>query len=168
MSADLALKFVVTLDESDAQDPMSLLLSFFNFVDANDEMQELLKVDDRITVVRNVCTAAVRDLFSNSPKKRDEYLVYINTVLGDSFDLGSLVSTLMKLVDATARIRTMTGSEKKELVQNVFSHIVDLSPMDESQQRLAKYAFNGVVEAIIWAKHGGLKEVKRGCKLLCK
>lgn len=167
MSADLALKFVVRLDEDDTKDPMSLMLAFFKFADSSEEMQEHLKVDDRVAVARNVLTAAIRDLLSGNPKKRDEYLMHVNAVLGDSFDFGSLVSTLMKLAESAGRLRHLNGSEKKQLVKEIFSYVVSLSSMDETQKRLAEYAFNGVLEAIIWAKHGGLKEAKRHCRVLC-
>ena len=61
----------------------------------------------------------------------------------------------------------MSGLEKKALAQEVFEGLLDYSPLSEAEQQMAKYAFDGIVEVIIWAKHGGLKIAKDKCSLIC-
>lgn len=164
-NAQVVLQFIETLEGKDVSG-LSLVLKMFEFVDENEQMKEFVGVQDKLSVVRNILQATIKQLFTGD--QQDEYLLLVSHLFSDTQDLGTLVTLIMKAVEELNKMKKMSGPEKKKLAKSVFDHLIDYSPLDEAEKQLARYAFGGIVEAIIWAKHGGLKETKKRCSVLCK
>lgn len=163
-NAKLALDFIELFGKIDNANGVQLVSTFFEFIDSNEQMKQALQIDDKLSVIRNVLSSSIRTLYANKPSQRDEYLLLVNNLFGDIHDVGTLISSLMNVVQQLQ----LNGVEKKEMIKNLFNRIIEYSPLDDKEKRLAHYAFSGIVEAIIWAKHGGLSKTKKKCSLLCK
>lgn len=167
-SINLSLSFIDTLTETKDLSGLALVLKLFDFIDDNDEMREALDVDDKLAVIRGVLQPTIKHLYADKPDQRDEYLLLTSNLFSDTQDIGTLISLLMKGVEELNKLKKMSGPEKKKFIHTLFNKIIDYSPFDENEKRLARYAFGGIVELAIWAKHGGLKETKKRCLLMCK
>lgn len=167
-NAKLALNFIEFVGESKDLKGFDLIVKIFEFIEENEQMSDAVGLMDKLATIRNVLSSAIKQLYANNPSQRDEYLLMVNNVFTDTHDIGTLVTLLMKAIEELNKLKKLSGPEKKKLVQTVFNHIIDFSSLDDTEKQLARYAFGGIVEAIIWAKHGGLAQTKKSCFLLCK
>lgn len=162
--SELAVQFIATLGENSNLSGLELIVKMFDFVDENEQARQALGVNNALASIRGVLEVAVKRLFEAQPARRDEVLLLVTNLFSDTADIGTLVSLLMKAVD---ELKTLSGRGKKELAKKLFDKLIEYSPLDEGEKRLAGYAFSGIVEAVIWAKHGGLAETKKRCSTWC-
>lgn len=169
MSKEVSDSFVASLTNDD-YNIIELLLAAFKFAEGKEDLQGLVEGASKIVNIRALVERAICTIYAHQDDVKDRYLVFVAEVFTDSYDLGMIISVIMKTVDEISAVKNMTGAEKKAKANEVFEAIIAISPLEAHQKQLANFAFDGVVEAIIWAKHGGLKKVKKGCKkyLCCK
>lgn len=169
MSKETINSFVQSLTNDD-YNIIELVLAAFKFADGNEELKKLVEGSSKIVNIRALVERAICTIYAHNDEVKDKYLVFVAEVFSDSYDMGMIISMIMKTIDEVSAVTHMTGAEKKAKANEVFEAIIAISPLEENQKKLANLAFDGIVEAIIWAKHGGLKKVKKGCKkyLCCK
>jgi len=158
--------FVESLSDKD-DNILNLLVQSFEFAEGNVDFQTLLASGEAFINVKKLMFDAVIKVYANKPSQRDEYVIFVNNLFGDSHDIGTIISLLMKCVDEVSKFTDMSGPQKKQIVNTVFEKILYFSPLEDGERKLARLAFSGIVEAIIWAKHGGLQDAKKKCSKLC-
>jgi len=149
-------------------DFLSILMKVFDFIDDNEDMKSLLNVKDKIITIRKFLNASIDKLVSNNAKLHHKYSELVNELFADTYDIGAIISLIMKLVQEVAKVRKMDGPAKKQISKIIFDRILQYSPLNEEQMKVAHYSFSGIVEAIIWAKNGGLKKGSKHLFLLCQ
>lgn len=149
------------------EDILTLIIKAFEFARGDASFQTVLSSADKFVDIKQMLTSSIENLYKRNPAQRDEYINFVNELFTDSYDIGTIIAILMKCADEVSKFTEMSGAQKKEMIQQVFNGILDFSPLDESEKKLARLAFSGIVEAIIWAKHGGLKQAKDKCSKWC-
>jgi len=142
------------------------MLYVFDTIKKNDKLMN--GVENKIGRVRELLLNTINELFSDNEKLRLKYVDLVNSILGDTYDIGSIITLLMKTVEEVSKLNKLDGVQKKILVKTIFEHILDYSPLTDVEKELSKYAFSGIVECIIFASKGGLKPVGDRCRLLGK
>lgn len=162
---ELVNKFIDTLRGSE-KDMLHIMIRSFEFLNEVDEFKDM--VQDKMYFVHKFLEDVIRKLCANPKLEylRNKYIVLLSELFADTFDIGSLVAIIMKMVQEISKFRKMDGLEKKRNAKIIFDKLLDLSPMTEEQKAFAHQAFDGIVEAIIWAKHDGLKIAKKKCSKL--
>lgn len=149
-------------------DFLTILMKVFDFIDNNEQIQKVLKVSDRMITIRAFMQSSVDKLMRSKPALHEKYSELIDGLFADTYDFGMVISLIMKLIQEVSKFRKMDGPAKKQIGKIIFDRILEYSPLNEEQMQIAHYSYSGIVEAIIWAKHGGLKTAKKNCMLMCK
>lgn len=158
--------FVQSLDNR--TDILKIVLRVFDFIEQNPTLKEAIKVsDDKLSIVKKFLIGVIDNLWSNNHKLHEKYIDLVNTIFCDSYDIGTVITLLMKAVEEISLFIKMNGIQKKALVKTIFDKILEYSPLSQVEQELAQYAFSGVVEAVIFASKGGMKPIKDKCIACC-
>ena len=139
-----------------------VLTKVFDYIATTDQFQAM-NISDKLGGAKIIAVAAIKILYTGDNDKVERYSTLCNEVFDNPYNIGKTVQILMQCADEFKNISELTGSQKKTLVSNVFKGLIQFSTLTAEEKDLAGYAFDGVVEAIIWAKHGGLADVKKGC-----
>lgn len=136
---------------------LSLIDQMFTFIESNEDMKKLVNTEGAVC---NILQLTIKNIFNNDPSRRDEYLLALTNLFGDTHNIGVIVTLLMKEVNTCTE---MSGSQKKIYAEKLFSKIIEYSSLDDANKQLSLYAFSGIVEAVIWARNGGLEKMKKRC-----
>lgn len=139
-----------------------VLTKVFDYISTTDQFQRM-ELADKLSGAKILAVAAIKILYTGEDEKVERYSALCNEVFDNPYNIGKTVQILMKCADEFKNITEMSGPQKKTLVSNVFKGLIQFSQLSEQEKDLAAFAFDGVVEAIIWAKHGGLADAKKSC-----
>lgn len=139
-----------------------VLTKVFDYISTTDQFQRM-ELADKLSGAKILAVAAIKILYTGDDEKVERYSTLCNEVFDNPYNIGKTVQILMKCADEFKNITELSGPQKKVLVSNVFKGLIQFSQLTQQEKDLAAFAFDGVVEAIIWAKHGGLADVKKGC-----
>lgn len=145
---------------------VDLLVNIFEWVNYNSEMHKIVEEQkDKLITIRHLTESVIRHVWDSDEESKERLLGMTSELFGDVHDLGVVISVLMKCAQ---EMKNLDGAEKKAIVRTLFEHLLEYSNLTEDEKTLSKYAFSGMVEAVIWAKNGGLKKLQQRCsKLKC-